>query len=39
MFGFQIARKFVRIDHHVRRSGATKRHHTDASLRGKILAQ
>ena len=39
MFAFQIARKFVQIDHHVRCSGATKRHHAHASLRGKILAQ
>jgi hypothetical protein len=39
MFAFQIARKLVQIDHHVRCSGATKRRHAHASLRGKILAQ
>jgi hypothetical protein len=39
MFDFQIARKFVQFDHDARCSGATKRHHARASLRGKILSQ
>lgn len=39
MLGFQIARKFVKIDHHVRCNGATKCHRTCQNLRSIVLTQ